>query len=259
MYNVKRCFMLKKSDTELITAIIVDHSITKAELARKLNISRQFLQQIYGGEKRFTLSAFNKLQKLYPEYFNDKIEVPDKITADDISALRKHLHLTQTQMADKLNISQALLAKYESGTRNVSKFTAQKLKDIFNGITGKLPYCPSIRIPCDVVIPVKYDYLQIDNLLISKHKINPDYSYIVSIQNNSLSPLFYENDLTVIDLSKRTPEPGNLYLVEVSGGYFIVFAELVKEGLKCTSPIDRGSTFTADKYDILANVARIRL
>jgi transcriptional regulator with XRE-family HTH domain len=49
-----------------------------------------------------------------------------------VAKLRKEQHITQVQLADTLEISQQLIAAYESGQRRIPAFVLLRLSQLFN-------------------------------------------------------------------------------------------------------------------------------
>ena len=103
--------MKNQEAVKLINTILDSEKLSKSALAEKIGVSKQYISQIFKGEKNIGINTLAKIKEHFPKYLDDKIDVPDKLNKDSFVSLRKQIGYTQSKLAEALGISQAIVAK----------------------------------------------------------------------------------------------------------------------------------------------------
>lgn len=140
--------------------------------------------------------------------------------------LRKHIGLTQKEIADQLGISRQAYANYETGNREPDLSTLKQLADIFsvsvdyllgNEITPKrrgikIPVYGSVAagIPIEAIEDIE-DYEEIDEDMAR----NGDY-IALKIKGSSMEPRMMDGDVVIVRLQPDVYD-GEIAIVMVNG------------------------------------------
>lgn len=247
--------------SDIVNTILKNEKITKKALAEALGISNQFLWEVSKGSKNFSQEKLSSIKKLYPEYFPDEpIKLPAVFNKDSFRDIRLKLGYSQIDFAKKLDISQTLIAKYESGDRNISKFTREKLKALISNSNIKsehdsslvnMPYYENIVISSSFNITllkspsrhVKFDRFLIESC--SKLEINPDKCIVIGLDSSSLIPGYSINDKVVLDTSFNKFVDNHYFVFGFNGSCYTGKIRIHNKQIECILP-DRQNTFYLD-------------
>lgn len=164
-----------------------------------------------------------------------------------IRELRKQKGLTQTQLADELNVEFSNVSKWELGKNDPSKELIAKMAKLFNvsieyllGITDtptpdtlptatvKIPLLGNIAAgqPIEAIENVE-DYVYISEDM-SRHGTY----FALKVKGNSMEPRIYEGDIAIIR-HQSTVNCGEIAAVKVNGDdVTLKKIEFVKDGVK---------------------------
>lgn len=164
-----------------------------------------------------------------------------------IRELRKQKGLTQTQLADELNVEFSNVSKWELGKNDPSKELIAKMAKLFNvsieyllGITDtptpdtlptatvKIPLLGNIAAgqPIEAIENVE-DYVYISEDM-SRHGTY----FALKVKGNSMEPRIYEGDIAIIR-HQSTVNNGEIAAVKVNGDdVTLKKVEYVKDGVK---------------------------
>lgn len=269
--------MKNQEAVKLINTILDSEKLSKSALAEKIGVSKQYISQIFKGEKNIGINTLAKIKEHFPKYLDDKIDVPDKLNKDSFVSLRKQIGYTQSKLAEALGISQAIVAKYELGERNIPDAISEKLRQLVSGHNNKseatsrhinIPYRPEAYLSSSyngthdkkASSHVCFDVTLLTNKQIT---INPSKCEILSISGDSLLPEYREGDKIILDRSYNQFIDGYLFVFIYNNQCYVRKIELAGDKIKCIPLNKKQDTFYLDQnlnYTVLGLIVpRIRL
>lgn len=232
----------------LIKNILIDENLTQEELATKLGVTKQCLSQIILGKRSIGSKVNSGLKLHYPQYFKDDNEVSPEWLVN----IRHSKNLSQDEMASKLGISQSLYSKIEKGERNITDSLLERINKVTksnpNSKTYQIRYMPEIQLPNVMYIPNNNDYVVIDKKLLEFDdiQINPSRCVIVSICDDSLSPLFDVGDKCIVDTSFNKLINNQIFAFVFENQCYIRKIKILPNKIKCVSVNNDEDTFSIE-------------
>lgn len=186
--------------------------------------------------------------KKYMKFKSRKFEEKDKQIAVVMKLTRLNQKITQGDMAAKVGVSQALIAKFESMKQKMGQDTLLKVFNILgfkvSNYQDLVDKVGSFKIVTHHEIPVSEKIIETpeeyEDLLITKKstiKLTPapqgtvfdENRYALYISNNSMEPLFPKNTYIIIDFPKE-----NVDALELSSmrDWILVFKVIPNTKLK---------------------------
>lgn len=169
-------------------------------------------------------------------------------TPDSIKELRKRLHLTQAELAEKLTLSKEMVNKMEAGSKPISELTNRKLNELVEPVAGKLNEQSSIYsrtlIPFfDVeasagVNPVDILPVTNPNGMIDVGDLLRDSECAIRIYGNSMVPNYPSGCVVGLRvMHDGIVEYGNVYVIETEDNRYLkrLFKDKEKVGYCCVS------------------------
>lgn len=267
--------MYISDEVKTLKNIMNDNVLNQVQIAKELNTSKQFISQILSGKRKLSNNMLSKLKASYPMYFAN---CKSSAEGNQLKDLRVSCNYSREQFAEILGISASLVQKIETGERKltpeikerITLFTENKftknvnLKPIRRFDSLEIKYCSDISLPSSnhlssnsketVVIDKKL-------LLNTDLDINSHTCKIVSISNNSLSPLFDKGDKCIIDESYKHFVDGHVFAFVIHGQCYLRLINKLPTRIKCTSVSDNRDTFYLDSEKdctILGVLLRLR-
>ena len=172
--------MNKSKDKYIIEYICAKYNITQSELAKRTGVTRQRISNIVAGGGSISRNMYDRLMDLFPDDIHeDNLTIPDDITNEFLTELRKYYRMSKVQLAKKLNVSTSLLSLIEKKEKNVSKALKNKIrmlyssdefnapKNVFLSHSNELPDDLTNRSDTKVITidkSVKYLVIKIDDV-----------------------------------------------------------------------------------------------
>jgi len=237
------------TDLDRLKTLLKDLELSQNDLALKLGVSKQFINQILISKKKLSSKLLNKLREQYPDYFdnpyNDKLEFPKIVTKEFIEKFRKHYGYSKIQISNYLGISHSLYSFIINNKQNITSNLVERLKLLNEN--------PNQQIDLSLVEkskPIKINYYQslkdfnskhartlyIDKLFLSNR--NTSESNITCLKIDSS----HESFNVLIDTSNTILETDKKYLIEHNNEYFLC-SIIKKNKIKCTSIFANKDTF----------------
>lgn len=141
-----------------------------------------------------------------------------------LKELRKEKDLYQSDVAKFLGISPAAYGFYETGARNMSAETAQKLARFFNVSVDYLLGSDTKDknlLPVLGIVKAGYNYLAEENIIdyIDPHMTvaDPENYFGLKVSGDSMSPLFDEGDYVIVHKQDGEFSTNDICVVLING------------------------------------------
>lgn len=217
------------------------------------------------------------MQKSDTIYYNgNEFYIPNNLTAQQFTTIRTNLGLSQINMAKVLGLSQSMVNKYESSSREVSKNTIIKLRSYVQELKSQsehdskpinMDYYPNIYLSSSFnksLLNNPSSHVQIDSVFIDRRdnlEINLNSCVIVSVNGNSLSPEYEHGDKVILDTSFTRLIDGYIYVFLYNDECYVRQIYKTPNKIKCVALNDKFDTFYLNgDYEICGLIVpRIRL
>ena len=254
----------KKNDAKIVQSILEDHKLTKSKLALLLNTSYSHIIMILKGERNLGKRTLATLMQKFPGYIDTSVIIPDEISAEEFKAIRLKLRLSQSDLARTLQMSQAIIAKIETGDRKVSKATVRALKELTSSSEGK-PTFSILYAPNELL----------NNLYLNVHSINTERIVIderllpnevhhnckvVTLDDNSCSPMFEVGDKVILDPTIKSLAHDKIQVIRVNDVTYIGRILILPDKVKCVPINEKYESFYINKdTSVIGNlIPRVR-
>ena len=262
---------IKDEKVEIIKKIMYEHQLTQDALAEKIDISRQYLNQILNNKRKINKIRFDKLISLYPKYASSKpkYDFPDEFNKEHLEEFRKYYEYTQEKISDLLKISQSYWSLLKAGERPITKDIITKLHHL-NDNPNK-----EVSIESDLIeLPFQPDNILDNNFSNSKHstmvffdrKLLGNRNYheckIVGLKDDSMSPRFNSNDKVIIDLSVKEFQDNSITAFKYKNQVYVRFINILPDKIKCSALNDKYEAFNIydTEYEVIGEILQyIRL
>lgn len=246
--------MSNKKHIELLQNIMKHNNLNQEQLATELKVSKQFISQLLLEKRNMGKNFLLKLAKQYPNLVDESLL---DVNGDKgfVREARINLGYSQAKMANLLNISQSLYAKFETGERTLSDSIRKKLKDLMNNPSSaifpsdivSIRYCPHIRIPAQSNLGTLDErFVQIDRTLLNTDKslhVRPEHCVILRLSGDCLSPLYESGDMFVLDMSFNAFKSDYIHAFVINGQCYIRRIQILPDKVKCISVNENQDTF----------------
>lgn len=237
-------------DNDIIENILNTTDETKSSLARKLNVTRQFIGQVTKGERNLSSVLRYKLEEFYPAYF-ETVSVPDTLTRESIIKYREARGFSPLVFAKLINVSPSLQYKIENGDSEISDLYISRFKSSLCDLTSNM-----ISISYDAksllnstFIPTQIKQIistvKIDKKLISNSKANT--LRIITVDTDSMTPYFFKGDRVIFDESYNTFKDDDIYVFRVNNKTYVRKVTVTPKKIKCVA-----FNSDYDTFDIIA-------
>ena len=234
------------NDKLIIENILFENNINQQQLADMLGIKKQAISSFVTGKRNISAPVKEKIKKLFPDISFDEPKVETKEWLID---LRKSLGLTKQQFADRIQISQTLYSKLETGDRNITKDVFKRIK-LASGnrqdpVGVKINYCPDVDFLSGNKVN-KDNKIVIDEMLLTDKNdtFKPDDCYVISLNTDDLKPMFNYGDRVIVVLNEKVLKNDCLYILYVNGNYYARKVVILPDKVKCISTNNDEDTFT---------------
>jgi repressor LexA len=152
-----------------------------------------------------------------------------KIVAKNILILRTNNKFTQQELANKLNVTKATIANYESGLRSPSFEILGKLSSIFSVSIEKFfetdiqnveqKFTENKKIPllkCSLELIKSNNFNDVLDYIELPSKISSKCDYATFMTNNSMNPKILDNDIIFVKKT-NTIENNEIGIFELNG------------------------------------------
>ena len=237
------------NDIEIIKNILNTTDETQSSLARKLNVTRQFIGQVLKEGRKLSSVLRFKLQELYPTYF-ETIPIPDKLTKDTIVAYRKARGFSPAVFANLIGVSPTLQYGIEKGSKNITKFYLSQFKEVLCENDN-----PLLTIACDNNSLDDNYRLEPHNLLTKYVKVDksliPNTNSLnlrlIPIQTDVLSPVYEVGDKIILDESYTSIDKNGIYVFIIDDKTYIRQIIVTPNEKKCVAFNKKYDTFILTK------------
>ena len=253
-----------EQDRNILNAIIKDHKLTKSKLALIIGTSYSHVNMILSGHRGLGKRTLATIKEKYPEYIDNSVVIPDKLTKEEFKAIREKLRLSQTDLAKALGTSQALIAKIENGKRDISKAVIRALKELVQPEEGKytfsILYAPHERLNG---LYLNNNYPSTERIIIDK-RLLPNNIHnrckVVTLDDKSCYPEYNIGDKVIIDPEDTTLANGKIQVIRVEDVTYIGYIQLAPGKIKCVPINEKFDSFyiNKDTQVIATIIPRIR-
>lgn len=264
--------MLKNNNNDFINKIrliLQDKGLSQNELALNLSVSKQYISQLMNSKREITDSFICKLRKAYPEYFKVNVIVPNVLAPEDLIRIRNKFNYSQSQFAEKINVSQSLYSKMERGERTITKEVTTRIKLFCSAPVEKpvntkpirrldaieISFCPDIKLPANGhIISNSKATVVIDRTLLFSDtclNIRPSHCKVVEVSGRSLEPFYYQGDRFILDTSFRSFKDGYAFAFLYKHQCYIKNIFIYPDKIKCTWFDDADTFYLSDTKDVI--------
>lgn len=235
-----------KTDLQIVTEIINHTGTTKSKLADMLGVSRQFIGQLFKGEKKLSNTKREQLKKMFPTFF-DEVAIPSKLTVSSLVQYRNENNYSRSYLAKLLHISESLLTKIELGERPLSEAVIGKFNtyiasassetitlkyDSASSLTSSFLFTPLINLTKTIVF---------DKSIIPT--VTPYTSFVIEAGDDTLSPYWDKGDKLIIDTSCKQLHDGNIYVFMYNNQCYARKINILPDKIKCIALNNEYDTF----------------
>ena len=238
-----------KTDLQIVTEILNHTGITKSKLAEMLDVSRQFIGQLFKGEKKLSNTKREQLKQMFPTFF-DEVAIPDKLTVASLLQYRQENNYSRAYLAKILHISESLLTKIELGERPLSEAVIGKFNTYIASASSK-----TITLKYEASSSLKSDFLPTPLINLTKTivldknivpDITPHTSFIIEVGDDTLSPYWDKGDKLIVDTSCKHFIDGNVYVFLYNNRCYARKVNVLPDKIKCIALNSEYDTFYLD-------------